>query len=59
MEENKLIKLFKLNGGKSETPKEKQTSYFSMPSKTDNLQKMFFFNLQEKKSKFKLKDLFK
>ena len=57
MDENKIIKLFN-SISKEEKPQKKQVSSFSF-STNPIIQRMLLTNLQNKKDKFKFKDLFR
>ena len=57
MDENKIIKLFN-SVSKEEKPQKKQASSFAL-STNPIIQRMLLTNLQNKKDKFKLKDLFR
>ncbi len=58
MDENKIVKLFNYADEKKEKPKNQEASPFSFQT-NPIIQRMLLYSLQNKKSKFNFKDLFK
>ncbi len=58
MDENKIVKLFNFVDEKKEKSEKQKTSPFSFQT-NPIIQRMLLCNIQNKKGKFNLKDLFK
>lgn len=58
MDENKIVRLFNYTSEKEDKPLNIKTSSFSMHT-NPIIQRLFVLNSQNKKDKFKFKDLFR